>query len=174
MEAMAGKTATGPTAGQADFILSDRFAAEIPLDDKGKPKDDSKFLDAQKVLDFVLANYGRSASMVEQQIEQMHKESGHGRDLTVEEVQRIKELMLKVGTLEFRILANSVDDKEAISEAEKWLNNPEVDQELKSGADRGPGQWPSTARSHGVRVAKEGVEGIQDQTARRGRNEGHV
>ena len=39
-------------------------------------------------------------------------EDGRSRDLTVEEVQRIKDLVAKVGSLEFRILANSEDDKD--------------------------------------------------------------
>ena len=58
------------------------------------------------------------------------EKSGLGKDLSVEEVQRIKDLISKVGSLEFRILANNADDvvavglKEGDGEARIALNTP--------------------------------------------------
>jgi SecD/SecF fusion protein len=116
-------------------VLSERYEDQIALDDKGKPKDDTKFINPNKVLEFVKENYGPSAQIVSQQIEQATKSSGHSRDLTVEEVQRIKDLVSKVGSLEFRILANSVDDKAAIQAAKEMLNNADDNPQLKSELD---------------------------------------
>src|SRR5205823_4892091 len=67
---------------------------------------------------------------------------GSSNDLTVEEVQHIKELIAKVGRLEFRVLANSHDDKEAIEDATRMINkdvqvNPTLDQEIKDAQAKG-------------------------------------
>jgi SecD/SecF fusion protein len=82
------------------------------------------FLDRQAIKTFVVDHYGPSLQSIEAKIEKSNKASGRGRDLTVEEIQRIKELISKVGSLEFRILANSYDDKEAQKEAKELLENP--------------------------------------------------
>ena len=130
MEAMAGKdTLSGAAKGH--YVLAQRFVEDIPLDDKGKPKDDSKFLDANAVLDFILKNYGPWPDKVQYEIDQAHKADSASRDLTVEEVQRIKDLVSRVGMLEFRIVSNSADDKEAIDAAKELINNAENDAELK-------------------------------------------
>ncbi|MGH7171579.1 MAG: protein translocase subunit SecD, partial [Gemmataceae bacterium] len=47
------------------------------------------------------------------------------RTLTNEEVEGIKNLIQRQGRLEFRILANPTDDKEAIERAEAFLSNPD-------------------------------------------------
>src|SRR5262249_22757723 len=80
---------------------------------------------------FIETKYGPSARKVEKEIRDITKESGHSRDLTVEEVQRIKDLVARVGSLEFRILANSVDDKAAIDEAMLMLNSADDNPQLK-------------------------------------------
>ena len=49
----------------------------------------------------------------------VEKYKDQARDLSVEEVQRIKELVSKVGSLEFRILANQNDDAKGIEDARK-------------------------------------------------------
>jgi SecD/SecF fusion protein len=91
------------------------------------------FLDRKKVEDYLVAHYGPSLQSIEEKIEnyiKKSKEAGvYSRDLTVEEVQRIKELISKVGSLEFRILANNQDDKAAIAEAKAMLaaNKDELD-----------------------------------------------
>ncbi|HYV35933.1 MAG TPA: protein translocase subunit SecD [Gemmataceae bacterium] len=112
--------------------LKSKYVDVIEVDDKGKAKDESTFINADKVLEFIKENYGPSAQMVEEKIEKANKEHGFSRDLTVEEVQRIKDLVSKVGSLEFRILANSVDDKEAIKEAIDMINNSDNDPPLKA------------------------------------------
>ena len=58
------------------------------------------------------------------------------KDLTVEEVQRIKDLVSKVGSLEFRILANEQDDAEGIKVAMNQINNPANQQKLRTGFNR--------------------------------------
>jgi SecD/SecF fusion protein len=52
------------------------------------------------------------------------------RTLTNEEVENIKNLIQQQGRLEFRILANPTDDKEAIEQASKYLSNPDHQQHL--------------------------------------------
>ncbi|HZV06176.1 MAG TPA: protein translocase subunit SecD [Gemmataceae bacterium] len=47
------------------------------------------------------------------------------RTLTNEEVENIKNLIQQQGRLEFRILANPIDDKEAIDRAAEYLQNPD-------------------------------------------------
>jgi SecD/SecF fusion protein len=57
------------------------------------------------------------------------------RQLTTEEVQHIKELIAQVGKLEFRILANSTDDKEAIEAAKKYFADAQKDPNTKRTLD---------------------------------------
>src|SRR5207244_416230 len=91
-------------------VLKDRFVQY----DEALKKDPGAFLDGEKVKQFVLDYYGPSPRMIEADVETFYKTSGLKRDLTFEEVQRIKDLVSKVGSLEFRILANEVDDAAAI------------------------------------------------------------
>lgn len=70
---------------------------------------------------FIESNYGPSQASIQKTIGQEMKKTGQTHDLTVEEVQRIKDLVAKVGSLEFRILANSVDDKLGIKAAEETI-----------------------------------------------------
>lgn len=70
------------------------------------------------VSDFINANY-----------------SGGGKErraLTTEEVERIKALIAQVGSLEFRILANTRDDKDAIDAAEKFFVEAQKDPKIKA------------------------------------------
>jgi len=65
-----------------------------------------------------------------------------------EEVKRIKRLVSQVGSLEFRILANSYDDKRAIEEARTLINSgtPEVNKALEQAQLDGlPPPGPRTA-----------------------------
>ncbi len=73
----------------------------------------------KEVKDFIIEHYGPPATTVVDKINARMKEIGQGKDLSVEEVQRIKDLVSKVGALEFRILANEVDDAKAIEDAKK-------------------------------------------------------
>jgi SecD/SecF fusion protein len=54
------------------------------------------------------------------------------RALTTEEVERIKALIAQVGSLEFRILANTRDDKDAIDAAEKYFVEAQKDPKMKA------------------------------------------
>src|SRR5262245_28101567 len=51
--------------------------------------------------------------------------------LTSDDVLRVKDLVAKVGALEFRILANEADDAKAIAEAKAMLADAAVQEELK-------------------------------------------
>ncbi len=84
------------------------------------------FLDRKAVAAFLVSHYGPSLQSIEKEIEAVRSEArDRGRDMTVEEVQRVKELVSKVGSLEFRILANSTDDVEAIREAKALISKQE-------------------------------------------------
>jgi SecD/SecF fusion protein len=94
--------------------------------------------DRQKIIDFITANYGPTPKEVEASISKVTgQEISSTRDLTVEEVQRIKELVARVGSLEFKILANQTDDAQAIKEGEAQLNNPGNKDALDRAAVRG-------------------------------------
>ena len=54
-------------------------------------------------------------------------------------MQRIKELVTKIGSLEFRILANQHDDAKAIDDAKKLINSVKIGEEMQ-GRRSGPGQ----------------------------------
>jgi SecD/SecF fusion protein len=69
------------------------------------------------ISDFIAANYGGE---------------NERRGLTTEEVERIKELISQVGSLEFRILANTHDDKDAIDAATKFFVDAQKDPKTKS------------------------------------------
>jgi SecD/SecF fusion protein len=141
------------------FVGPDLLANQSVDDDKSLPKDNSKFLSAAKAREFVEENYGPSARMIEQEIEKSNKQEGQSRDLTVEEVQRIKDLVSKVGSLEFRILANNVDDKAAIEDAQAMINskdeNPALKAELEE--DQNTGLPPPPPRKPGTKEPKEYV-----------------
>ena len=85
--------------------------------------------------------YGPPVQEIMQQIDKFMKETGQSKDLSVEEVQRIKDLVSKVGSLEFRILANAKDDSEAIADAQKQINpdirTPEDTKDLQDAQDKG-------------------------------------
>lgn len=82
------------------------------------------FVSREQAKEFIEANYGPSLSDIRAAILEETRKTGRSRDLTVEEVQRIKELVAKVGSLEFRMLANSVDDAKAIEDAKAYMNDP--------------------------------------------------
>jgi SecD/SecF fusion protein len=80
--------------------------------------------DAKEIREFIHECYGRPASDITDSINAYMKEAGHSKDLSVEEVARIKDLVSKVGSLEFRILANINDDKAAQDDMAAFLNDP--------------------------------------------------
>ena len=123
--------ARGSILGQAGLgMLKDQLGPDI----YGKAT-------SEEVDKFIADRYGPSVPAIAEWI-QKKSELGYGKDLTVEGVQQIKELIAKVGRLEFRILANSHDDKEAIEDAKRMLNkdplsNPLLDQEIKDDQAKG-------------------------------------
>jgi SecD/SecF fusion protein len=97
---------------------------------------------ASEVSEFIRANYGPSVQEIVKKIQSYSEESGYSKDLSVEEVQRIKDLVAKVGRLEFRILANYNDDKDAIEDAKRMINtdaqaDPNLDKEIKDDQAKG-------------------------------------
>ncbi len=93
----------------------------------------------KEIDDFIKDHYGESAASILKEIEKQNKSEGRSRDLSLEEVQRIKDLVAKVGSLEFRILANSEDDKEGIKAARAIINteNPAVQDQIKKAQEIG-------------------------------------
>jgi SecD/SecF fusion protein len=119
-------------------------------------KDPNKFYDPGEVLKDIRTLYGPAAAEIEKKIEAVYRPGGRSRDLTVEEVQRIKELVSKVGSLEFRILANSVDDAEAIKDAAQMLNTADSNPQLKAELDddQNNGLPPPAPRNAGTKEPK--------------------
>ena len=58
------------------------------------------------------------------------------RDVTGEEVEKIKAKIRQVGSLEFRVLANQVDDKAVFDAVKKYYNSPDKPDELKQELER--------------------------------------
>ena len=56
---------------------------------------------------------------------------------TADDVRRVKELIAGTGTLEFRIVANGQDDKEAIDQARQYLEEPKNRTELEKAQEQG-------------------------------------
>ncbi|MBV9122605.1 MAG: protein translocase subunit SecD [Planctomycetes bacterium] len=54
------------------------------------------------------------------------------RDFSSEQIQKVKEKIAQVGLLEFRILANQVDDRDGIDAAKKYLTQAQTDPTLKT------------------------------------------
>lgn len=101
---------------------------------KVKSKD---FIDRKEITDFIEKYYGPSLESITREIQARYDLGGQSRDLTSEEVQRIKDLVARVGSLEFRILANSTDDKDAIEDAKRVINQDTPPEVLKELGDEG-------------------------------------
>src|SRR5262249_39217705 len=78
---------------------------------------------------------------IETYVKEIYTPSLQRKDVTGEEVQRIKDKIAVVGSLEFRILANQKDDKEVFDTIEKWFadaaSNPDIRRELEKAAKNG-------------------------------------
>src|SRR5581483_3378179 len=90
--------AKGNVVGQAALTSLEPFLGHNPVS--------ADFPEYAVVSQFLQENYGPSLKGISEDIKELYEQSGHSRDLTVEEVQRIKDLVSRVGSLEFRILAN--------------------------------------------------------------------
>ena len=82
---------------------------------KGDPTD-------TEVRKFVRDIYGKPLQEIKDSIFKEMEATGFTKDLSVEEVQRIKDLVSKVGSLEFNILANGNDDDKGIKDATDLVN----------------------------------------------------
>lgn len=108
--------------------------------------DGGPFPETKTIKDFIADNYGPSIFDIMAKINKVY--TGQSKDLTVEEVQRIKELVSKVGSLEFGILANAEDDKKAEADAIKYFEDPANKDELeKLQKDGLPPPGPRVANS---------------------------
>ena len=84
--------------------------------------------DRETIEKFVEANYGPSLTEIRKNIKKASESTvGQTLDLSVEEVQRIKELVSRVGSLEFRMLANNFDDKEGQKAAKDYIEANKLD-----------------------------------------------
>src|SRR5262249_52012523 len=86
-----------------------------------------------EVKQFVEQSY-QSAQVPLQQIEEfVTKSLGRGgrRDVTGEDIQRIKDYITRVGSLEFRILANNRDDKETVDKVVSYFRSAKDDLKTK-------------------------------------------
>jgi SecD/SecF fusion protein len=84
--------------------------------------------------------------------------------LTGEEIQKVKELIASVGSLEFRVLANNRDDREAIAAAEKYFEDAQKDPKIKADlqylALKGkPPPPPTPPTPQGFQVQLKGYKG---------------
>jgi SecD/SecF fusion protein len=103
-----------------------------------------------------------SVNEIDQFIDQNYK--ADRLHLTGEEIQKVKELIASVGSLEFRILANSRDDREAIAAASKYFEDAQKDakikQELEYLALKGkPPPPPTPPTPEGFPVELKGYKG---------------
>lgn len=149
--------AKGNVIGQSGLALLD------PLFGKHLERVYSDGPTAADVKKFIFDHYGQPANKIVEKVNERMQAVGHGKDLSVEEVQRIKDLVSKVGALEFRILANDVDDAKAEEDAKKSFEeaakNPKLLEALELAAQRGlppPGPKDSDGKLKRYEIATRG------------------
>lgn len=137
-EQLAGFIQSGGTfIGQAGIFALENIIGASPLESlEASETGDSRLQPSKYVREFIENNYGPSHRSIVREIQRRAKDQRRDRDLTVEEVQRIKEQVARVGLLEFRILANEKDDSEAIAEARRTIEQAGP-QKLKEYAEKG-------------------------------------
>src|SRR5262249_16260434 len=98
--------------------------------DKWPPPDDDKnaydsvpFGSKQALIDRVSKLHPKDTKAISDFVEGNFKIPKGRPPLTGEEVENIKNLIQQEGRLEFRILANNVDDREAIEQATKYIGD---------------------------------------------------
>jgi len=121
-----------PTGGQGEQNAEQQawhnLLAEVSA--KWAPPEDDKnvyasvpFGQKQTLIDRVSKVYPKDAKEISEFVEGHYKVAKGRRALTSEEVENIKNLIGQQGKLEFRILANAVDDGEAIKRATEYIDN---------------------------------------------------
>ena len=113
--------ARGSVIGQSGLAIIEAVTGPSIL--QGTKNSVDTKTDAKTIEDFIKKNYGPSLVRIQGDITELTEKSGRSKDLTVEEVQRIKDLVAKVGSLEFRILANSKDDRQGMEAATEAIKN---------------------------------------------------
>jgi SecD/SecF fusion protein len=133
-EALIGRIqARGSVIGLAGLRVMEPLIGEPALSDNMKSKDGKIASgDPSQVESFLNKYFGPSPRQVEKDIEKLTEGGEKGKDLTVEEVQRIKDLVAKVGSLEFRILANSTDDAAGEKDNSDLINSAASNADVKA------------------------------------------
>ncbi len=122
---------------RGNLIAAAGLAVLEPLLGQDVLGDTTKFVRFDEADKFIKKYYGPSLRALTKDIETRYRKTGRAKDLTVEEVQRIKDLVSKVGSLEFRILANKKDDEEAITQAKVLIEDTRYKARLKEAQERG-------------------------------------
>jgi SecD/SecF fusion protein len=153
-EALIGRIqAKGSVIGLAGLRVLEPVIGEPALSNVMKSKDGKVSSGDPAQLEAYLNQYfGPSPRQVEKDVERLTEGGEKGKDLTVEEVQRIKDLVAKVGSLEFRILANSTDDAAAIKDNADLINSAATNPIIKTALEelQTKGLPPPTAREAGL------------------------
>jgi SecD/SecF fusion protein len=151
----------GSVIGQAALSLLGPLVGDN-LDRVFDGDDDPK---ANEVRAFIKDHYGPPVQEIMQKINAHMEKTGLGKDLSVEQVQRIKDLVSKVGSLEFSILANSTDDGnisdvgKPIGDAARVINDAALNaanaKEIEDAQQRGlPPPPPREARGGEVKAKR--------------------
>jgi SecD/SecF fusion protein len=123
--------ARGSVIGQAGLAVVEPLTGADVLGGGDKSSDGGS------VEKFIKENYGPSLARIQKDINELTEKSGRKEDLTVEGVQQIKDMVAKIGSLEFRILANSTDDAAGETAAKTYVDNPDNAKELEDRAKKG-------------------------------------
>ena len=126
--------ARGDLVGQAGInVLEPLTGGDLPFGG------DIEIPKREEIEKFIAEHYGESAQAILKKIDAFTDKEGRGRDLNLEEVQRIKDLVAKVGALEFRILANREDDAQGQLKATELLASadPAIQEQIKKAQETG-------------------------------------
>jgi SecD/SecF fusion protein len=126
--------ARGDLVGQAGInVLEPLTGGDLPFGG------DIEIPKREEIEKFIAEHYGESAQAILKKIDLLTNKEGRGRDLNLEEVQRIKDLVAKVGALEFRILANREDDAQGQLKAMELLASadPAIQEQIKKAQEIG-------------------------------------
>jgi SecD/SecF fusion protein len=108
------------------------------------------------------ANPEKDKEAISELVRKQFLQSKEKRGLTSEEVERIKDLIAQQGRLEFRILANRLDDEEAVAAAEKYFRDPANQARLKQLARDGDAP-PSPKMDNGNSTFNATINGDRGQ-----------
>lgn len=128
----------GVVIGQAALaILEPILGKDVYQVELKDAKGETTVVTAAEITDFVNQNYGPSAFSIAEKIRALAEGEGRSRDASVEDIQRIKDLVAKVGALEFRILANDKDDDKGQAAAMAMFKDVDLTEELVKRAKEG-------------------------------------